>query len=113
MGLFLAGFLAAGFFAVGFLSASFFATGFLAEVFFASGFLTADFFADFVAEDFFGLARGSLFAAGLFIGFLSFFYSLGSLKDPEAPTPLVWRSFPLAAPLFKAIFKCELTSPTL
>ena len=66
VGLFLAGFLAAGFFAVGFLSASFFATGFLAEVFFASGFLTAGFFADFLAEDFFGLATGSLFAAGFY-----------------------------------------------
>ncbi|XP_068692383.1 uncharacterized protein [Montipora foliosa] len=108
---FAAGFLAAAFLAAGFLAAAFLAAGFLAAAFFAAGFLAAGFFGDFFAffaagffaAGFLALATG-FFAAGFF-GFFSFFSTLGNLKEPEAPTPFVCRSFPLAAPLFKAILR--------
>ncbi|CAH3162117.1 unnamed protein product, partial [Porites evermanni] len=106
-------FLAAGFFAavffgddflLGFLTAAFLAGFFLAAGFFAAGFLAAGFFATFLAAGFFGFFAG-------FFG--AFFSSLGTLKEPEAPTPLVCTNFPPATPLLRAVFKCGPTSPTL
>ncbi|CAH3188752.1 unnamed protein product, partial [Porites evermanni] len=91
-------------FLLGFLTAVFLAGFFLAAGFFAAGFLAAGFFTAFLAAGFFGFFAG-------FFG--AFFSSLGTLKEPEAPTPLVCTNFPPATPLLRAVFKCGPTSPTL
>ena len=77
-------FFAADFFFVAFLAPVFFAAFFLGVAAFFLGFLAAGFFFDF----FFGVTAALL-----------------TLKDPEAPVPLVCISFPEATPLFKAILR--------
>ena len=99
------GFLAAGFLpAFGFLadfgffalvSLAFLAAGFLA--FFALGFLAVGFLAAFLAAGFFLVAAFFLGAA---------LATLLTLKDPEAPTPLVCSRAPLLTPVFSAILIC-------
>ena len=105
-GAFFAGFLAAGFFAAVFLGVeAFFAGAFFVALvgFLAAGFLAvvAFFAAGFLAAGF--LAAGFFAAGFLAAGFLAagFFSTLTTLKDPLAPTPLVWLSLPLVTILFR------------
>lgn len=103
---FAADFFAAVFFLAGdflFLAGVFFFfVAFLAVAFFVVRFLGVPaFFLDFLATTLF---------AGFFFGAAGAF---PTLKDPDAPVPLVCISLPVCTPRFKATFKCEDGSPVI
>ena len=119
LGTFFAGFLATGFFTVFLGVEAFFVGAFLeVEAFFAGAFfagfgflgIVAFFGVGFVIAGFFStglFASGFLAVAGFFADGFSFFgavslmASLLSLKDPLAPTPLVWARRSLVTILFR------------